>query len=420
MVETMEIQKGFKKTDVGIIPCDWDVKPISEITSLMTNGFVGTVKSHYTDYDNGILYIQGYNVEENSFNFNGIKRVTNEFHKQHLKSCLQEGDLLTIQTGDIGVTTIVSKELEGANCHALIITRFKKDTVAPRFYCYYFNYSGGRKRLKEIETGSTMKHINVGDMFQMLIPYPTKVEQTAIATALNDADALINQIEKLISKKRAIKQGAMQELLKPKEGWEVKLIPDIICKNEGIKIGPFGSSLKKEILVSKGFKVYGQENIFERDLSIGTRFIDKEHFAKLKACELISGDFIISMMGTIGKCMIVPEQFEQGIMDSHLIRLRLNRDVIEPKYLLHYFSSESLLSQVNKFSVGGIMDGLSSSIIKQISVPLPSKKEHQTAISQILSDMDAEIEELEKKLDKYKMIKQGMMQNLLTGKIRLI
>src|SRR5659263_1194 len=96
-----DIPEGYKQTEVGVIPEDWEVKPISEITALMTNGFVGTVKLHYVDNDNGILYIQGYNVEENSFNFNGIKRVNHEFHKQHSKSCLQEGDLLTIQTGEI-------------------------------------------------------------------------------------------------------------------------------------------------------------------------------------------------------------------------------------------------------------------------------------------------------------------------------
>lgn len=221
-MDMAKIDSGYKLTEVGVIPSDWKTKPISEITALMTNGFVGTIKSHYTDYENGILYIQGYNVEENAFNFNGIKRVSHEFHKQHLKSCLQEGDLLTVQTGDIGVTTVVPKELAGANCHALIITRFKKNAADSRFYSHYFNFSEGRKRLKEIETGSTMKHINVGDMFQMVIPYPPKTEQTAIATALNDTDQLITQLEQLIAKKRNIKQGAMQALLKPKAGWEEK------------------------------------------------------------------------------------------------------------------------------------------------------------------------------------------------------
>jgi type I restriction enzyme, S subunit len=192
---------------------DWEVIPIKELISLMTNGFVGVVKSHYTDFENGVLYIQGYNVEENSFNFNGIKRVTFDFHQQHLKSSLQEGDLLTIQTGDIGVTTVVPKILEGSNCHALIITRFKKGKVEPKFYSYYFNFSQGRNRLKEIETGSTMKHINVGDMIQMLIPYPNKTEQTRIAQILSDMDAEIEALEKKLAKYKMLKQGMMQNLL---------------------------------------------------------------------------------------------------------------------------------------------------------------------------------------------------------------
>ena len=118
-------------------------------------------------------------MEENSFNFNGIKYVTLEFHKKQSKSCLREGDLLTIQTGDVGLTSYVQSELAGSNCHALIITRFKKDKYIPKFFSYYLNSHKGRTRLKEIETGTTMKHINVGDMVQFLVPYPpTKAEQT--------------------------------------------------------------------------------------------------------------------------------------------------------------------------------------------------------------------------------------------------
>ena len=121
----------------------------------MTNGFVGIATIHYTNADNGVLYIQGFNVEENSYNFTGIKRVTLDFHKQHMRSCLREGDLLTIQTGEIGLTTIVPKELEGSNCHALIITRFKSQ-FCPKFFSYYLNSSYGRNRTREIETGTTM------------------------------------------------------------------------------------------------------------------------------------------------------------------------------------------------------------------------------------------------------------------------
>jgi type I restriction enzyme S subunit len=198
--------------------------------------------------------------------------------------------------------------------------------------------------------------------------------------------------------------------------WEVKTIVDIISKRNGIKIGPFGSQLKKELLVKSGYKVYGQENVFDKDFEIGNRYLTEEHFEKLKSCNLIFGDFIISMMGTIGKCMIVPENIEKGIMDSHLLRLRLNEKIIKPDLLLHFFSSILLINQVNKLSVGGIMDGLSSSIVKKIQIGLPTNLAEQTAIATALSDADGLITGLEKLIAKKRNIKQGAMQQLLQPK----
>ena len=249
----MEVKSGYKQTDVGVIPEEWEVKSMDSLTSLMTNGFVGTATSAYVSGDDGIFYIQGYNVQEGGFDFHGIKRVSKSFHARHQKSCLREGDLLTIQTGDIGVTTIVPPELVGANCHALVIFRFIKRVSDPRFYCHYFNSERGRAKFKEIETGSTMKHLNVGDMKPLLIPSPPLPEQRAIANALTDVDVLLGALERLIAKKRDLKQAAMQQLLTGKTRlpgfrgeWEVKRLRDVltICHGRSqneveVKDGPY-------------------------------------------------------------------------------------------------------------------------------------------------------------------------------------
>lgn len=203
------------------------------------------------------------------------------------------------------------------------------------------------------------------------------------------------------------------------EDWNLLCIPDIISKKDGMKIGPFGSQLKKELLVKNGYKVYGQENVYEKDLEIGDRFITKEHFVALKSCELHPHDFIISMMGTIGKCLIVPKNIQQGIMDSHLLRLRLNDKIISADLLLHFFSSKPILDQVFQLTVGGIMNGLSSSIIRKIQIPIPPSIKEQTTIATALTDTDALIENLEKLIVKKRNIKQGAMQELLTGRRRL-
>ena len=192
-----------------------------------------------------------------------------------------------------------------------------------------------------------------------------------------------------------------------------------INKDAGIKIGPFGSALKKELLVKWGYKVYGQENVFENDMEIGNRFISKNHFQRLKSCQLIEGDFVISMMGTIGQCMIIPHDFHEGIMDSHLLRMRVDEMILDKQYLIQIFKSKVVIDQVKRLSVGGIMDGLSSSIFKRITIPLPPTLAEQRAIATALSDVDALIAGLDKLIEKKKAIKQGAMQELLTGKTRL-
>ena len=195
------LPRGYKQTEVGLIPEDWYEVTLGSITVLMTNGFVGNATSHYTSEGNGVLYIQGYNVEENSFDFSGIKFVTEAFHKAHLKSCLRADDLLTVQTGDVGLTTIVSDSFTGSNCHALIISRFNQ--AIPDFTSQLGRLAAGTKVY-----ATTRSHIA---SIELMLP-PIS-EQTAIAEILSDIDTEIAALETKLTKTRQIKQDIMQELL---------------------------------------------------------------------------------------------------------------------------------------------------------------------------------------------------------------
>ncbi len=373
LINNYQLPEGYKQTEVGVIPEDWDVVTIQDLTSLVTNGFVGKATIHYTDQDDGITYIQGYNVEANSFNFNGIKKVTSEFHKIHQKSCLKKNDLLTVQTGEVGLTTIVPKELEGSNCHALIISRFKKDKAVPLFYAYYFNSSIGRLRLKDLEVGTTMKHINVADLLVWEVPYlPNKEEQRTIAQTLSDVDALIASLDKLIAKQRHLKTATMQQLLTGKkrlpgfgkainneqltidndgdsatsedncqlsinnyelpkgyqqtevgvipEDWEVRELESLGTGTiPSIKAGPFGSALTKDTYVPMGYKVYGQEQVIRGDHLYGNYFISIDKFRQLESCAVRPGDILLSLVGTAGKVLVVPENAPPGIINPRLI-----------------------------------------------------------------------------------------------------
>ena len=196
----------------------------------------------------------------------------------------------------------------------------------------------------------------------------------------------------------------------------LKITKFTLSTESSIKIGPFGSSLKKEYLTNNGFKVYGQENVYEKNLGLGDRFIDVNRFRELKSCEILPGDFLISMMGTVGKCMIVPKEIEPGIMDSHLMRLRFDISKTDPQLIAHLFNTKIVNNQIKQLSVGGIMEGLSSKIIKNIYLPLPSSIKEQNEITSLLRDADALIESLEQLIDKKRLIKQGVMQELLRPK----
>lgn len=410
---------GYTTTDIGVLPHNWDVKPLSELTVLMTNGFVGTAKSHYTNSGEGVVYIQGYNVKENSFNFHGIKRVTEDFHKKHKKSNLKEGDLLTVQTGDIGLTTFVTKELEGANCHALIISRFNKNTAYSKFFSFYLNSHKGRSRLREIETGSTMKHINVGDMVHFLVPLPPLPEQKAIAEVLSDTDSLIQSLEKQIEKNRMIKQGAMQKLLSPKEGWEEMSLPNVCWFQEG-------PGVRKHQFTSNGVKLLNGTNIEKGRLLLDKtdRYISaNEAYGWYSHFLVNTNDILIACSGVSidkfhEKVTIAKDHDLPLCMNTSTMRFRPTSNKLIREYLFHFLKSDNFKVQIGGQATGSAQLNFGPSHVSKVKIPLPPEDE-QSKISSKLSDIDLKIESLETKLGKYISLKKGLMQNLLTGRIRI-
>ena len=389
----MAVRAGFKQTEVGVIPEDWKIETLGQMTTLMTNGFVGPVIQHYDESGNGVLYIQGYNVEENSFNFHGIKYVTEEFHRAHMKSSLHEGDLLTIQTGEVGLTTIVPETLAGANCHALIISRFDKNYYFPHYVSFYLNSKPGRARLRLIETGTTMKHLNVGDMLHFTVPLPpTLAEQKAIAAALSDADTLIAALEALIAKKRQIKQGAMQELLSVESGeWRVKSFDDVLlrinAKAYQISASDYQSSGKYPVIDQGKLPIIGysdEDKYFE--CPNGGVIVFGDHTCIVKYVDF---NFLIGADGT--QVLIAKDGY-----DTRFFAFQLQHKGITPTGYNRHFK----FLKEREFLVP----------------PLPV----QTAIAEILSDMDAEIDMLAAKLSKARQVKQGMISELLTGRVRLV
>lgn len=197
----------------------------------------------------------------------------------------------------------------------------------------------------------------------------------------------------------------------PKD-WDVCRIGDLVKDKKGaMKIGPFGSQLKKEEMTAGGVKVYGQENIYKRNFNIGTYYISDEKFRLLKSVELFPKDVVITMMGTIGDCCVVPIEIEKGIMDSHLMRIQPN-DSILPEFMARMIKDSNLVKkQIIRLSQGAIMSGLNLSLIRDVVIPIPSIKE-QRQINKILSNVDDAIEKTDAIIKETQQLKKGLMEKL--------
>ena len=249
--------------------------------------------------------------------------------------------------------------------------------------------------------GATINQIT-GYMFsKMEFMIPSGEEQQKIGEYFQGLDHLITLHQRKCEEMKILKKYMLQKMfpqngqLVPQirfsgftEDWEQRKVTELLKNSSSaMKIGPFGSALKKEYFVEEGIKVYAQENAFTGDFSMGDYFITEDKYKELKSCELYPGDLVISMMGTIGACAIFPKNAEKGIMNSHLLRLQFNNEVI-PEYIMYLLRDSVLIrKQIDRLSVGSIMSGLSSSVVKKLVFPIPKLAE-QKRIVEYLDSID--------------------------------
>lgn len=197
--------------------------------------------------------------------------------------------------------------------------------------------------------------------------------------------------------------------------WNVERIKYIIQNNDnGIKVGPFGSALTNEVVSSDEgkYKVYGQSNLIRKDFSYGDNYVSEQNYKRLINYEVLPNDIAVSMMGTIGKCSVVPDNIEPGIMDSHLIKIRLSQKML-PRYFEYAYESDMGYSQLLINSKGSIMNGLNSTIIKGLYIPVPEIIEQQ-AIADFLDKECAQIDSIAADLEKQIALLQQYKKSLIT------
>ena len=404
----MELKAGYKKTEVGVIPEDWEVDHLGRFWSV-------TDCKHVTAQfiANGYPLASIREVQSRFIDLTESKQTT-----QHFYNLLSEGgrkpkagDIILSRNATVGeVAQVAEWHPPFAMGQDVCLLRKKSPEFSTDYLQAVFQSPIIRQQLSDLMVGSTFKRANVLQIRNFTVPMPAPSEQIAIVEALSDADALIESLDQLITKKRQIKQGAMQELLTGKRRlpgfsgeWEVRRLGSI-CE-----IGMGRTPLRLNSLYwGSGYKW-----LSIADLNSKVVTDSKEEITSLAAegMQIVrKGTLLMSFKLSIGRLCFAGCDLYTNEAICSFNQLKANSD------FLYYILGQTDFSLYGRQAVKGYT--LNKESLKLVEVPLPSLQE-QTAIATVLCDLDTELTALESRLSKARQIKQGMMQELLIGRIRL-
>lgn len=423
----MGVRKGNKLTEVGEIPEDWISASLKELASKKNNAIVGgpfgsdlTAKDYTTV---GIPVIRGQNMARKYVSGDSVF-VSEGKAKDLYANTATNNDLVFTQRGTLGQVSIVPPG--GKKTYLISQSQMKitldEEKANSCYVYYYFLSTYGQKQITSSAIQTGVPHTNLGILKQYLVPLPVSIiEQSAIADALGDADDLIDSLEGLIEKKRLIKRGAMEELLTGKrrlpgfaEPWHSYSLNEVSVKiQDGTHFSPKSGGRDFLYITSRNIK---QGRL---DISSAEYISTEEHEKIYSRCDTNTNDLLLTKDGANTGNAAINILTEPFSLLSSVAAIRCDSTKADPFFLL-----QIILSSIGKKAIADLLSGnaitrLTLVKIRHLTFLFPLVEE-QSAIAQVLSDMDAEIEALEAKLEKARAIKRGMMEELLSGRIRLV
>lgn len=421
------VKQGYKQTEIGVIPEDWEVRKLRETGTFFSTNSLSRDK---LSYDNGTIYNIHYGDIHTQFKShfniqNELVPFINYAIKPSTINLCKKGDLIIADASenedDIGKAIEIINDGNKnivAGLHTLHFRPFN-DVFYEGFLGHLWKTELMHLNILKEAQGTKVLGISVSRLLDLQIPLPSLPEQEAIAAALSDADAWIENLEQLIAKKRLIKQGAMQTLLTPKDDWEVKKLGEVcsyrngkalesyFSKNEGLKVISIGNYSLKSKYIDNGIR------ISESHINLLNQYVVKKgEFTMIMNDKTSTGEII-------GRCLYIDEA-NKYIINQRSMILAINNSYINDYFFYHLMNSPIIRKIIFKEAKTGTQIYVNTNDVLELKIFFPKSLSEQERIATILSDMDAELEALEQQLAKARQIKQGMMQELLTGRVRLV
>jgi type I restriction enzyme S subunit len=405
-----------------VIPEEWEVKSFAEIGHVKTGPFGTLLKAEEYYATEGAPLVSVRDIGEGTLTFDEhTPLVPPSVVRRLLEYVLNFGDIVFGRKGGVDRSAMVEESQAGCFLGSDgIRIRPSKACHAP-FVAYQLQRKEIQTWLLQNATGTTMASMNQEILRRIALPFPPLPEQRAIAGALSDVDALIEALDRLIAKKRDLKQAAMQQLLTGQTRlpgfhgeWAVKRLGDCLLSRPDYGINaaavPFSDKLPGYIRITD----ISEHGRFCPDPPVSVKAASADQFY------LHAGDVVFARTGaSVGKSYLYDLLDGRLVFAGFLIRVRPNPEVLVPAFLAAFAATRAYWNWVRLMSMRSGQPGINGDEYAQLPLSLPSVSE-QTAIAEVLSDMDAELAALEQRRDKTRALKQGMMQELLTGRIRLI
>lgn len=410
MTHTKTLQQ-MVRTEIGSFPPDWPIRRLDQIAGGVSVGLVINPSTYFSERGT-VPMLLGSQVTPNKIDHGAAKRITSQSNTKIPASILRAGDLITVRVGDPGTTAVIPDELDGCNCASMMIIR-RAPSFNSAWLSHLLNSPVGSRQVANVQYGTAQKQFNIGDAVGFLFPVPPKSEQDAISKALSDTDTLIDSLEQMLTKKRQIKQGAMQELLTGK-----RRLPGF-----------------EQPWISRAFAdvaSFGRERVNPSALNSPPLCVELEHLEP--GTGRLSGDAFESQQAAtksvfqrgdvlFGKLRAYLRKYWladfDGVCSTEIWVLRARGELGSNAYLFYTIQRDDFIS-VASTAYGTHMPRSDWKIVGEFDLALPSDTTEQVAIAEVLSNMDSEIAALESRLSKARALKQAMAQALLTGRIRLV
>lgn len=419
------VPPGYTRTEVGVIPEDWEIKAVQQLGQITTGPFGTLLKASEYAGAEGVPLISVGEIGANRFIVTDETPLVPERVQKRLPQyLLRAGDIVFGRKGAVDRSALVRDTQAGWFLGSDGISIRPIESCNPEYLAWQFQSAVVQAWLLQNATGTTMATLNQELLRRVKIPYAPSREQTKIVQALSDVDGLIGALEALIAKKRAIKQAAMQQLLTAKtrlpgftaEWQTVNMASDSLLK---ARIGWQGLTTAEYRETGDYYLVTGTD--FDAGQVDWSRchFVDEHRYRQDRNIQLVEGDVLLTKDGTIGKAGYVVALPGPATLNSGVFVIRPRNEAYLPRYMYYVLTSRIFNDFLARLQAGSTISHLYQKDFVGFNFEAPPKQEQETIVA-VLSDMDAEIAALKQRRNKARDIRQGMMQQLLTGRIRLV